>query len=152
MLQNHTITKYLVILVIILSTGCHSQSRFPEKYTADREAFTESIKVLRQASDLSQPKKGKDSFEMSKKQEAEYFDLIEKGIELSKKVSDESLNYLHPELKVLYREYLIRGTELYYQGVKSGDIKKQMEGDEKMVKWIRYWESNNKEIAEKAYP
>lgn len=159
------IIYFLAVIVIIflgyrfLNTNS-TNTNFPTDYLDDRDKFTQSIQVLRESSDLTQPTdhSGK-PFDISKEQEQQIYSKMEEGIKLSGEVSDELLDYLDPQLKSYYRNKLIKGTEIYYDGIKannSGDItvgvQKQMEGNNLIIEWINWWESNNKRIADKAFP
>ena len=159
------IIYFLAVIGIIflgyrfLSTNS-TNTNFPTDYLDDRDKFTQSIQVLRESSDLTQPtdNSGK-PFDIPKEQEQQIYSKMEEGIKLSGEISDEFLDYLDPQLKSYYRNKLIKGTEIYYDGVKannSGDIavgvQKQMEGNNLIIEWINWWESNNKRIADKAFP
>jgi hypothetical protein len=135
-------------------------SSFPEQFIDDRANFVQSITVLRESSDLTQPSNnlGK-AFTIPKATEQQIYAKIEEGTALSKKVDDAFLDYIHPDLKNYYRNKLIVGTEMYYEGIKannSGDValgvQKQMKGNNLMIEWIRWWESHNKDLSNKAYP
>lgn len=122
------------------------------RFRTDRDAFSQSILLLRQASDLSQPPVGETSFKMSPDQEQKYFDLFNRGLAASDRVGDSFLESLHPELRAMYRDELVAGTRLYLDGLKNSDLRRQLEGDRKMVRWIGFWEKHNREIVEKAFP
>ena len=159
----------LLIIVAIL-VGYHflsgdksttsSVSSFPEQFVDDRANFVQSITVLRKSSDLTQPSNNSgEAFTIPKATEQKIYSKIEEGIALSKKVDDAFLNYIHPDLKNYYRNKLIAGNEIYYEGIKannSGDVslgvQKQMAGNNLMIEWINWWESHNKDLADKAYP
>jgi len=135
-------------------------SSFPEQFTDDRANFVQSITALRESSDLTQPSNNSgEAFTIPKATEQQIYSKIEEGIALSKKVDDAFLDYIHPDLKNYYRNKLIVGNEIYYEGIKannSGDVslgvQKQMEGNNLMIEWINWWESHNKDLADKAYP
>jgi len=162
--------KLIPILLIIIAVfvgyrllGNHKSattSIFPEQFTDDRANFVQSITVLRESSDLTQPSNNSgEAFTIPKATEQQIYSKIEEGIALSKKVDDAFLDYIHPDLKNYYRNKLIVGNEIYYEGIKannSGDVslgvQKQMEGNNLMIEWINWWESHNKDLADKAYP
>ena len=154
--------RLIIAVVIILVMGCgrSPESNFPEEYVDDREHFSNSIALLRKSSDLSQPpdNSGK-SFQIPKKEVEEIKSLKTQGIALSEKVNDGFLDYLHPELKTQYRNKLIKGVKLYLEGLNesmSGNgasgLPKQIAGNRLLVEWIDWWESNNDDIAERAFP
>ena len=158
----------ILLVVVAVIAGYHflnnnesaTTSSFPEQFTDDRANFVQSITVLRESSDLTQPSNNSgEAFTIPKATEQQIYSKIEEGIALSKKVDDAFLDYIHPDLKNYYRNKLIVGNEIYYEGIKannSGDIplgvQKQMEGNNLMIEWINWWESHNKDLADKAYP
>ena len=137
-----------------------SNSGFPEQFVDDRANFVQSITVLRESSDLTQPSDNSgEAFSIPEATEQKIYSKIEEGIDLRKKVDDAFLDYIHPDLKNYYRNKLIVGNEIYYEGIKtnnSGDVslgvQKQIEGSNLMIEWIDWWESHNKDLADKAYP
>lgn len=163
--------KIILILFIVLAVfvgyrllGSHNStttiSSFPEQFVDDRTNFVQSITVLRESSDLTQPSNNSgEAFTISKATEQQIYSKIEEGIALSKKVDDAFLDYIHPDLKNYYRNKLIVGNEIYYEGIKANNsgnvslgVQKQMEGNNLMIEWINWWESHNKDLADKAYP
>lgn len=135
-------------------------SSFPEQFVDDRANFVQSITVLRESSDLTQPSNNSgEAFDIPKETEQQIYSKMEEGIALSKKVDDAFLDYIHPDLKNYYRNKLIAGTEIYYEGLRgdtsditSLGVQKQIEGNNLMIEWTNWWESHNKDLAEKAYP
>jgi len=135
-------------------------SNFPEQFLDDRTAFVQSITALRESSDLSQPSDSSGgSFTIPKEIERRIHSRIEEGIALSKRVNDAFLDYIHPDLKDYYRNKLIIGTQIYYDGIKEsirGNVsmafKKQIEGNGLVNEWIVWWESHSKNLAKRVYP
>jgi len=164
--------KFIPILLIVLAvfvgyrllgsneSATTSSSSFPEQFVDDRENFVQSITVLRESSDLTQPSNNSgEAFTIPKETEQKINSKIEEGIALSKKVDDAFLDYIHPDLKSYYRNKLIAGTEIYFEGLKgdtsnatSLGVQKQIEGNNLMIEWTNWWESHNKDLADKAYP
>lgn len=101
---------------------------------------------------MSQPPSGQQSFSMTAEQEEKYHRLIENGLAESDKVSDEFLNSVDPQLRAMYRERLVAGTRLYYEGLKTDDPQKQILGIQKQIQWIAFWEKNSKQIVDKIFP
>src|SRR3989344_1531572 len=158
----------ILLVVVAVIAGYHflnnnesaTTSSFPEQFTDDRANFVQSITVLRESSDLTQPSNNSgEAFTIPKATEQQIYSKIEEGIALSKKVDDAFLDYIHPDLKNYYRNKLIVGNEIYYEGIKANNngnvsvgVQKQMEGSNLMIEWIDWWESHNKDLADKAYP
>jgi len=89
---------------------------------------------------------------MSSEKEKEMYALMNQGINLSDKISDEFLEWAHPGLRAAYRENLIGGVKLIRDGYLTSDVQKQLEGIEKQLKWIEYFETNKDVIGEKLFP
>lgn len=116
-------------------------SSFPEQFTDDRASFVQSITVLRESSDLTQPSNNSgEAFTIPKATEQQIYSKIEEGMALSKKVDDAFLDYIQPDLKNYYRNKLIVGNEIYHKGIKANNsgnvslgVQKQMEGNNLMI-------------------
>lgn len=132
----------------------------PQEYIDDRANFAKASQNFNEAMDLTKPpdNSGK-PFNMSKEQEAQIIFKLEEGINLSNKVDDNFLDYLNPDLKNNYRSYMVKGYELFLEGLKSETsnensigVKKQFESVQYLDKWNLWWDSNKKTITNKAYP
>ena len=145
---------------MLISCGRSQESTFPKQYVDDRENFTQSGIFLNRAWDLTKPPDETDMpFKMPEGQEKDMLSLIEKAILLSKKVDDGYLDYLHPELRIRYRNNLIKGSELYLIGQKeekSGPtgigVQKHVTGIELLGEWSDWWTLNGRTIEKRAYP
>ena len=145
---------------LLTNNESDTTSSFPEQFGDDRANFVQSITVLRESSDLTQPSNNSgEAFDISKETEQQIYSKMEEGIALSKKVDDVFLDYIHPDLKNYYRNKLIVGTEIYYEGIKANNsgnislgVQKQLEGNNLIIEWINWWKSHNKDLAERAYP
>lgn len=120
----------------------------------ERNAFVDSVIALNKARDLSNqglplPKK------LPQDVENEIFSLTEEGINLSKKVGDEFLDSLHPELRTMYKDNLIKGSELWLEGAKNSNsregVEKQLSGNELVTEWINWFEKNGKMFEDKIF-
>ena len=140
------------LLVILLFVDCSKKSSIPPYYSKDRKNFVDSVIALNKARDLSQPPQGnkEDAFSIAENKEKEMFSLNERGISISKNISDAFLDYLHPDLKTMYRDKLIKGTELWYEGTKDSyspqGVNKQVQGDKLIIEWINWWEGHKESI------
>ncbi len=128
----------------------------PAKFSQDKVMFKDSIIKYGEASDITNDSGRK----ATKEETSKVLELTLITIEDSKKVGDEFLDYLHPDLKKNYRDKLIKSLQLYYDGLvgsKDGDtlesesVKKQIESVTLMSEWSRWWESNGQEIADKLF-
>ncbi len=154
-----------VFVTIVIFIGSHIfgdklGDSLPEQFIDDRANFVQSITVLRESSDLTQPSNNSGAaFTIPKETEQQIYSKMKEGIALSKKVDDAFLDYISPDLKNYYRNKLIAGTEIYYDGIKANNAsnvslgtQKQIEGNNLIIEWINWWESHNKDLANKAYP
>lgn len=135
-----------------------TQTTFPQKFEGDRTNFVNSLNAFDKFAELT-TLKNNEPLTLSKEQNQEALLKIEEGLNLSKKIDDSFLEYISPDLKYYYREKYIKGSEIYYEGLKSntGDInssgvQKQIEGNKLVMEWINWWETNNKRLGEKAFP
>lgn len=157
-MRKLTSLGFLVTALLILSGCSQSPSQlFPEKFLIDRDLFKNSIQKFDQSSKIS------NSVEQDGLSKAEQvISLTEESIESAKKVSDDFLEYLHPELKENYKEKFIKGNELYYEGLKlsrpddgieSESVKKQVEGNNLIQAWIDWWsnDANAQPIVDKLF-
>lgn len=154
-------SKFLIIFVVIiaiplfffLSQGSNNKSSTsPADATVkisgqERDAFVDSVIALNKARDLSN--KGLPlPRNLPQEVENEIFSLTEKGISLNKQVGDEFLDSLHPELKLMYREKLIKGSMLWLEGVRSSEskegVEKQLQGNQFVTEWIDWFAENGK--------
>lgn len=138
-----------------------NNSAFPAEFMDDRANFVQSITVLGEYSDLiNKPSNNSgEAYTIPKVTEQQIYSKIEEGLALSKKVDNAFLDYINPDLKNYYRNKLIAGTEIYYEGIKSNNsgnislgVQRQIEGNNLMTEWINWWNSHNKDLANKAYP
>ena len=100
-----------------------------------------------------------ESYTIPKATEQQIYSKIEEGLALSKKIDNAFLDYIHADLKNYFRNKLIAGTEIYFEGIKSNNsgnislgIQRQIEGINLMTEWVNWWNSHNKDLANKAYP
>lgn len=143
-----------------MSLGCSKKSKIPSRYEKDNINFKKSIILLNEARDLSNPSESQHepSFTLSNDIEAKIISKTEDGIRLGKEINDAYLDFLHPELKIMFKDKLLKGTDFYYDGLKDNNsgkiaegLKKQIQGNELVIEWIRWWDKNGKSIADKLY-
>ena len=150
----------ILIVMVVAFFGCSTKSGVSPQYTNDQNNFKKAIILLNEARDLSNPlgSEKQSTFTLSKEVEDKIYSKTEEGIGSGKQVRDEYLEYLHPELRDMFKNKLIRGTEIWYEGIKdnrSGKIwegtQKQLQGNELVVEWIRWWDKHGESIADKVY-
>jgi hypothetical protein len=123
-------------------------NEIPKQYQKDRDAFVNSIISLNEANKLTQPENGVIS---SASNEKEVLSLVDKGVSLSANVSDDFLNMLHPELKNMYRNKLITGTQIWKEGIIKKDVLKQMNGARLDQEWSNWFEKHKKDVGDKIF-
>lgn len=160
------IASLLVSVIIVFFIGSYflrneSDSSFPEQFIDDRTNFIQSVTLLSEAGELTQPQSDNlsEEFTITEEQEQEIYSKIEEGLALSKKVDDAFLDYLSPELKSYYRNKLIIGYEIYYKGIKLNNggntvlgVQQQIYGNNLITEWHDWWAIHNENLADKAYP
>jgi hypothetical protein len=150
----------ILFVVVILLLGCPQKVGLPPKYKSDNENFKQSIILLNEARDLSNPPESETqtSFKLPKEVENNIFSKTQEGLKKGNQVNDDYLDYLHPELTDMFKNKLIKGTELYYAGLidnASGKIpegaSKQVEGNKLIIEWLGWWDKNRKNITDKVF-
>jgi hypothetical protein len=129
----------------------------PEKFLKDRENFTKTKKLFYEAMEITKPPSSDIGiFKMDEKKEMELKYKLMEGIELSKSISDEFLDYLDPELKNMFRNKYVRGNELFLEGISTkGDSKKslylQIESTKLLSEFNDWWNIHSEQIINKAF-
>jgi len=140
--------------------GCAVKFTLPVQYTNDNQCFKQAITLLNEARDLSNPpgSEQQSSFKLPQETEDKMFANIDEALRLSDRISDKYLDYLHPQLRDMFRNKLIKGTEIWYEGIKdnnSGKVaegfQKQIEGDKLVTEWLEWWNRNGQGIADKVF-
>jgi len=162
LLANFKKIYLLIIIGAIVVYGYFSiinnkKNVLPDKFIADKEAFGVSLSKFGETSDITNRPDANASGEEVKK----VLSLTLESINSSNKVSDEFLDYLHPNLKINYREKFVRSQQLYYDGLSqtkdddtrdSESVKNQIEAGKLMNEWLIWWKSNSGSIISKAFP
>jgi len=155
-----TIAGLIIILVGIavsqfvfghISSPLHFNShKLPSNYADNRSNFTASMKDYADSSDIAN----------SHGDVNQVANLISSSIASSNKVSDDFLNYLDPQLKDEYRNKLIRGEQLFLDGlnantptdtIDSPSAKLQTQGIQLENEWTNWWNSHHEALTNKAF-
>ena len=142
------LATFIVLIVLI---GC-SNKQFPDKFKGDREAFDQSLLAFWEAGNMFKRRTDQPMVMRTPQQEEQYFTLLENGVRLGNNVGEEFLDYLHPELKDMFRKNLIPGKRLYAEGAKTGNRIMQSDGSKKVLRWEEFWEAHKSEIVATAFP
>lgn len=147
------LTGVLLWLMTSLPLICRSSdSDFQQKWLVSRGAFYESTLALAKARDLSQPQNDQLVFTLPLETREKISQLEQKGLLLSSRISDEFLEWVHPQLRAEYREHLLKGTQIYINGKKANDVEMQQQGGKLVRLWIDFWDQSGSQIADKLYP
>jgi len=138
------------LLLVFVSCGDESKTPLPDNFQGEKEIFISSMQAFLESNSISSELPNlntNEQVEQGKKMK----DLIGNGIEMSDKISDDFLNYLHPELSRYYRSTLVKSNRLYIEGL-SGDydptvtLQKQVEANQLLEEWVDYWNVNSDQI------
>ncbi len=130
----------------------------PAQYKTDNENLNRSILLLYKAMELTDYEDLEP--ELKKEINEEFFASSEEGVALGKRVSDEYLNYIHPEIQNMFKNKLVKGFEIYASGremIEIGDAdnstgyivggtQKQIDGQQLIAEWSLWFNENSAEI------
>jgi hypothetical protein len=126
-----------VVLALFLFSSC-SDGNNKEEFTEDKKAFFQSVELFGKTNDdgiklLEDIKNGviTDSTIIIKRQN-EYYKNNQEVIELNKKVSDKYLEFVHPQLKSMYRDNFITSIKLILENRYSSDREQALEVHKKI--------------------
>jgi len=110
----------------------------------DKESFISSLDIFKNAFDL-------EPYVTTKEQQKEYLELIKNGFEKGDKVSNIFLDSLHKELKIMFKEKLIKGAKLIYEGnIEEDNISKSLNkmrnGSSLVNEFSNWWNDHRDEI------
>jgi len=156
-----TVLKIVVVIItaniylgLIQGGASTNESGLPTQFEDDRFAFVTSVTALNRSRDLTQPP-GNTPFSLSEDAEAAALSLAAEGITSSNSVSDEFLDYLHPELGVMYRQKLVAGSEMWSEGVRMGSgvsgVEKQVSGNALVKEWIDWFAVHGRSFDDKIF-
>ena len=159
-MKNNLLTLLIIASIVVIS-GCARKTEMPAQYKVDNENFKQSVILLNKARDLSNPPESENqsSFKLSRETEEKLFSNTEEGIRLGKLVSDEYLDYINPELKDMFKDKLIKGTEINYDGLmimesgaySSEGVQKQIQGSQLVIEWINWFRKNGRSFEDKIF-
>lgn len=153
------IVGFIIFQTINKSSNQSSQA-LPQQYLDDRTKFGQVNQLFVDAMDLTEPPNNSGQpFDMPKERETQILSKLEEGVKLSKEIDDEFLDYLNPELKNNYRNKYVKGNELVFEGLKNDTsnensigVKEQLEGNQLIGEWIKWWHANKDQVMNKAFP
>lgn len=136
-----TIRNLFLLTFILLTTFVSCSEKEIDKkrnYSNDLESFDKSLEIFTKANRfaveiIENSKKGAQfdtSFVTNKYHQ--YIETISEGIIKSENISDDFLDYLHPELKSMYREKFVGSYKMIIEFVENGDYNNAEEFDQKI--------------------
>jgi len=128
---------FLLIVSLVVISSCAEKPEIPEtsvvsktlkalekpkipvQYRNFNDDFKQSVMLLNKVRDLSNPPGSENqiAFQLSKEAEERIISNSREGIRLGKLVSDEYLDSISPELRYMFRNKLIEGSEIFYDGL-----------------------------------
>ncbi len=127
--------------------------REPVKYRNFKDDFKQSVILLTSVRDLSNPPGSENQigFQLSNETEEKIISNSREGIRLGKRVSDEYLDSISPELRYMFINKLLRGSEIFYDGfvtslkdreagILSDGEQKQIQGVQLQIEWIEWFD------------
>ena len=151
--KNDTMNKILTLttgLILLLSSCSDNRpTKFPDNFEENREKFIATLEIF-QASNKISSGLTNDFTNEYENQEQKMKSLINKGIGLSKEISDDFLTFLHPEFSANFRNKLVKSYEIYLDGFTSqsdeSTISLQMQTNQLVSDWDTFWENNFDQI------
>ncbi|MBT3353723.1 MAG: hypothetical protein HN402_02280 [Candidatus Scalindua sp.] len=178
-MKNHFPLIFLLIAILIVISGCAEKPEKPEtpetsvtleapeipvQYRNFNYDFKQSVILLSKVRDLSNPPGSKNqiAFQVSKETEEKIISNSREGIRLGKLVSDEYLDSISPELRYMFKNKLIKGSEIFYDGfmaslkaraagVLSKGEQKQIQGVQLQIEWIEWFGKKSKSFSHKVF-
>lgn len=157
--QKMKISLAVLVLIGLTSFSCTSEvsEELPDNFKKQRELFFSSLDLFAESVSLSvempnYPIKDQDSVEQR------MYMNIEQAVNKSHEVSDNFLEYLHPNLPYYYREKLVKGSVLFkdgYSGLSENNsisILKQIQSVQLISDWHTFLGKNGEDIDSKLYP
>ena len=159
-MKKKILLTFLLIIGIIIIVRYANKTAIPYRYKTDNENFKQSVILLNKSRSLANTPESENqpNFELSKETEEKILLNIEEGIRLGKLIDDDYLDYLHPKLKDMFKNKLLRGTEVYYDGLMENNIndtvkstQKQTRGNQLVIEWINWFDKNGEIITDKVF-
>ena len=147
----HKLIRIAVVSLLALTSVCGKEKE-PINANAMRDRFADSLTLSQKANQLSQPPGQVASFQMPEQQEKKMKDYLRQSIAIGKDMNSKFLNWLGPNLNDIYKNKLIKGMQLYLDGIEEEDLAKQLQANRLTMEWAEYWEREKNGILDKMYP
>ena len=141
-----------LLIFSALTAGCSSDD-VPSKFLEDRQHLFQAFFAFNEANKISHVPEGIASYNPSPGIEEKAQAFIEKGLKEGEAISDEFLDWLHPDMRMFFRGKYMLGHRLIFEGRKEDNVIKQVTGMQLVEEWYHYfWDKNVDAIYRKAYP
>lgn len=140
----------MIILAII--AGC-SLGDMPPEFSDDRRHFLNTLYAFDEANEMPLLPEEMTGYKPPPGAKEKIEALLAKGLQEGDSISDEFLDWLHPDMRIFFRSKYMRGHRLIFEGRKEDSTIKQVEGNKLIREWYYYfWEKNVVVIYRKVYP
>ena len=141
---------FLIIAAII--AGC-SSGDMPPEFSDDRRHFLNALYAFDEANEMSLLPEGMTRYKPPPGADEKIEALLAKGLKEGERISDEFLDWLHPDMRIFFRDKYMHGHRLVLEGRKEDSAVKQTAGNKLIREWYHYfWEKNVGVIYRKVYP
>ena len=134
----------------VATTRPEPREKAPSRFEPDRERLTDAFAAFNQASKLSQLPEGVRTAKADPAKDAAVIAQIRAGLKAGEGISAEYLDWLHPEMRKHFSNYLT-GQRLYLEGLTEGSVTKQVRGIQTIEQWSEFWDRNGSAIADRAF-
>lgn len=138
-------TKLILVTMIVTTLLLADCSRTTN---SEKQVCNASVKSFFEAKEMMSDEQG-NVVQLSDEAEREMLSLIRQGITLSSEVSDEFLDSVHPQMKVLYRNNLVNGWSTYLEGLETQNSQQQIRAIQLLHLWDEFSTKNWKLLSEK---
>ena len=112
------------LILVLSSCSDKKPEQLPDNFKENRDKFISAIETFQESNKISSELPNYTADEQSS-QEQKMKTLVHKGIETSNEISDDFLNYLHPDLSDNFRNKLVKSNELYLDGLSLNLMSRQ---------------------------
>ena len=142
----------LPLIIVAIIAGCSSDDMPPE-LSKDRMHLINALFAFDEANEMSQLPEGVTGCKPQPGANEKIEALLAKGLKEGDSISDEFLDWLHPEMRMFFRGKYMQGHRLVFEGRKEDSVSKQVTGIKLIEEWYHYfWDKNFDSIYKKVYP
>jgi hypothetical protein len=153
-LRRDNMNKFwlLPLIIVAIIAGCSSDDMPPE-LSKDRMHLINALFAFDVANEMSQIPEGVTGYKPQPGANEKIEALLAKGLKEGDSISDEFLDWLHPEMRMFFRGKYMQGHRLVFEGRKEDSVSKQVTGIKLIEEWYHYfWDKNFDSIYKKVYP